>query len=74
MPLDVAYISGDSAYQSVPMSGMLTVPSAIFDKGSLGLSLGSVVLDVTVTADGEVLSVTASGNDGASVAVVRIGR
>jgi hypothetical protein len=40
----------------------------------LWLSLGDVVLTVTIKPDGDVLSVTASGNDGDSVAVVRIGQ
>jgi hypothetical protein len=74
MPLDLAYVSGDSAYQSVPMTGMLSVYTTSFAQGMLWLSLGDVVLTVTIKPDGDVLSVTASGNDGDSVAVVRIGQ
>jgi len=73
MPLEVAYISGDSSYQSAPMSGMLSVYTTSFGQGFLWLSLGNVALTVTIKADGEVLSASASGNDGASVAVARIG-
>jgi hypothetical protein len=52
MPLDVTYVSGDSAFATATLTGNFSVYGLVFATGELGLVVGSYHLTVQVQADG----------------------
>jgi hypothetical protein len=56
MPVEVAYVGGDGAFQAMPIGGDFHVYGLSFRTGYLGIVLGDTSLTVTVRRDGTVES------------------
>jgi hypothetical protein len=64
MDLRVAYVSGDSKYQIVPLSGSFNVGGLSFESGHMLLTLDQTTVTVTIRPDGRVLMTSGFGPDG----------
>ncbi len=56
MPLVVTYVSGDTAFSTVAMSGSFLVPSLLFTGGDLTLTIGPYEILTQVNADGSLVN------------------
>ena len=68
MPLDVSYVSGDSAYQGVHMGGIFRAFGTSFSGGYIDISFGGSALSADVNANG-----TASPLRDTAETMVRVG-
>jgi hypothetical protein len=64
MPVEVAYVSGDPAYQTAVMSGTFNVAGLSFVYGQLSLGLGGLTVNATIERNGTVTSAGGYGPDG----------
>lgn len=75
MPLQVAYVSGDSAYQAIPLGGTFSVYGLSFSTGHLQLVFHKTSVTLGVRPDGSVATANGMTPEGTmTVTATRVSR